>query len=206
MLSHHATVNPHLLRSRINGELQPTYMFGCERIKTPTGTSLGETFTGSDQLITVKRYNELYDVYYGCFMFSLPFEKDTVLNSFQIKSRYDKISFPGFNGLRIYVEDNINPAPLVPGGSFSISNKVLLPDFVEWNYSAVLYDALNKYITTPDLKSLVNPLLSSSDWVKDRIVCFVIKPTLDGTETGFNGPQSEAYRIYIDGVYKDFLM
>ena len=82
----------------------------------------------------------------------------------------------------------------------------MLPDFVEWDYSNYEYDASNQYITMPDLKSLVNPLLSSSDWVKDRIVCFVMKPTLDDTDIGFWGSVVESNRIYIDVVYGDLLI
>lgn len=181
MLSHLAAMNPHLIR-----RIYPVYsIFGqaaYELLINSSGVSVGTVETNYDYPpYYVNRKTATTTVCYSGFIFPMPLSKDVTLKKVTLKG-LPILHTTSYFSARIYVEDTRNPASFVAGDTYSVSNKTLLPAYIDWTFANSIYTPGDGQLESPDIKSLVQPILDKPGWDVDKKICFILQPFVNNPE------------------------
>jgi len=100
--------------------------------------------------------------------------------------------------LQVFVEDNLNPVTYssITG---DISSRNYINDSVQWNPATwVAVDDQGPAQRTPNLKPLVDSILSKSGWTNGNAMAFMIKGTGTRTAESFDGEPNSAPQLVIE--------
>ena len=182
MLSHLAAMNPHLIR-RIYSASSVLGKAAYELLINSSGVSVGTVKTNYDNPpYYVNRKTTAAAIYYSGFIFPMPLSKDVTLKKVTLKG-LPNVNTTSYFSARIYVEDTLDPASFVAGNTYSVSNKTLLPAYIDWTFANSIYTSGDGYLESPDIKSLVQPILDKPGWDVDKKICFILQPFVNNAES-----------------------
>ena len=182
MLSHLAAMNPHLIR-RIYSASSISGKAAYELLINSSGVSVGTVKTDYDYPpYYVNRKTATTAISYSGFIFPMPLSKDVTLKKVTLKG-LPTVNTTSYFSARIYVEDTLDPASFVAGNTYSVSNKTLLPAYIDWTFANSIYTPGDGQLESPDIKSLVQPILDKPGWDVDKEICFILQPFVNNAES-----------------------
>lgn len=121
----------------------------------------------------------------------------TIVNAY-IQFEVDELKANDPCVLQVFVEDNVNPSTYTTSTG-NISSRSYISDSVQWNPGTwVAVDDQGPAQRTPNLKPLVDSILSKSSWANGNAMAFMIKGTGTRTAESFDGEQNAAPMLVIE--------